>query len=178
MPGPGEPAAPRDKAIPAALIGVVGGVIAAVVGAAAAGWFAPQEPDLPPLPTTTLTIAPPPTTTTPRPTTPSQPPVDSPEPVVPVGPTMVVTPQIVSAGKYYTVRGSGFQPGSGITLRFYTTGSISYPVAKLLAVDQRGEFTFVPDRPFNADFCGVRGTIAASTDRATRCATPRLLTHR
>ena len=74
---------------------------------------------------------------------------------------MAVTPRIVSAGQRYTVRGSGFQPESGITLRFITTDSISFPVKDLLAVDQRGEFTFMPDRPFNADFCSIQGTIAA-----------------
>ena len=159
---------PRDKVIDAALIGVVGAVAAAVVGAAAVRWFEPdsrQEPNLPSPTTTTLTIAPRPTITTPFPTTlppPRQPPtVDSPEPVASGGPTMVVTPQIVSAGEYYTVSGSGFRPGSGITLRFFTSDSISFPVVDLLAVDQRGGFTFVPDRPFDPAFCGVRGTIAA-----------------
>lgn len=56
----------RDKAIAAALIGVVGAVIAAVVGAAAVRWFEPdppQEPRLPPLTTTTLTVPAPPTIT-------------------------------------------------------------------------------------------------------------------
>ena len=74
---------------------------------------------------------------------------------------MVVTPQIVSVGEYYTVSGSGFPPRSGITLRFFTSDSISFPVVDLLAVDQSGKFTFVPDRPFDSAFCGVRGAIVA-----------------
>jgi hypothetical protein len=153
-----------DKTIVAAWIAAIGAILAAVVGVVLNVFFQEGSNNKPTEPSVTATVSPRPTEVLPTFTnlpTPSQP---LPEPPRSQGsvPRLVVSPSIVTGGgQSYIVSGTGFEPGSGITLRWFTSASISFPVADLVAVDSSGRLHYTATIPDTVDFCGTRGVIAA-----------------
>jgi hypothetical protein len=157
-----------DKSVVAAWIAAIGAIVAAVIGAALTVFFqggGNNEPTGPPSVTVTASPGPtevgPPVTISPTPSLPSQSP---PEPSRPQrnAPRLVVSPSVVTrGGQSYTVSGTGFEPGSGIELRWFTSESISFPVADLVAVDSSGRLQYAAAIPGSGEFCGTRGVVAA-----------------
>ncbi|WP_147459903.1 hypothetical protein [Actinokineospora cianjurensis] len=156
-----EASSSDGTAIKVAWIGLAGVLGAALIGAVVAlnsnkgvGTPTPTGGNYPP-----YTYTPPGGSGTSVGDPPPKPPVTTDPPQRAGYPTLTLSSQVVKQGGTYEVSGSGFSPESAITLRIFSSDSISFPISDFVEVDSRGGFSQAA--VLQPGVCDFRGQVAA-----------------